>query len=90
MIPSWRKALAQALDLVAPGGSLEIVDFGDCAGLPRPFKAGLRSWLAAFDVSPRDDLARALEELATERGMSYEIESWFRGYVILAVARRRA
>lgn len=90
MIPSWRKALAQALDLVAPGGSLEIVDFGDCAGLPRPFKAGLRRWLAAFDVSPRDDLARALEELATERGMSYEIESWFRGYVILAVARRRA
>ena len=90
MIPPWRKALAQALDLVAPGGSLEIVDFGDCAGLPRPFKAGLRRWLAAFDVSPRDDLARALEELATERGMSYEIESWFRGYVILAVARRRA
>jgi len=90
MIPPWRKALAQALDLVAPGGSLEIVDFGDCAGLPRPFKSGLRRWLAAFDVSPRDDLARALEELATERGMSYEIESWFRGYVILAVARRRA
>jgi S-adenosylmethionine-diacylgycerolhomoserine-N-methlytransferase len=90
MIPPWRKALAQALDLVAPGGSLEIVDFGDCGGLPRPFKAGLRRWLAAFDVSPRDDLARALEELATERGMSCEIESWFRGYVILAVARRRA
>ncbi len=90
MIPPWRKALAQALDLVAPGGSLEIVDFGDCAGLPRPFKAGLRRWLAAFDVSPRDDLARALEELAAERGMTCEIESWFRGYATLAVARRAA
>jgi S-adenosylmethionine-diacylgycerolhomoserine-N-methlytransferase len=90
MIPPWREALAQALDLVAPGGSLEIVDFGDCAALPRPFKGGLKRWLAAFDVSPRDDLARALEELATERGMSCEIESWFRGYVTLAVARRRA
>jgi S-adenosylmethionine-diacylgycerolhomoserine-N-methlytransferase len=89
MIPPWRKALAQALDLVAPGGSLEIVDFGDCAGLPRPLKAGLRRWLAAFDISPRDDLARALEELAIERGMSYEIESRLRGYTILAVARRR-
>ena len=89
MIPPWRKALAQALDLVAPGGSLEVADFGDCAGLPRPFKAGLRRWLAAFDVSQRDDLARALEELAIERGMSYEIESRLRGYTILAVARRR-
>ena len=40
MIPPWHEALAHALDVVAPGGSLQIVDFGDCAGLPRPFKAG--------------------------------------------------
>ena len=58
MIPPWREALAHALDVVAPGGSLEIVDFGDCAGLPGPFKAGLRRWLADFDVTPRDDLGR--------------------------------
>jgi S-adenosylmethionine-diacylgycerolhomoserine-N-methlytransferase len=90
MIPPWREALGRALDVVAPGGSLQIVDFGDCAGLPRPFKAGLRRWLAAFDVTPRDDLARALEELAAERGMTCEIESWFRGYAVLAVARRPA
>jgi S-adenosylmethionine-diacylgycerolhomoserine-N-methlytransferase len=90
MIPPWREALGRALDVVAPGGSLQIVDFGDCAGLPRPFKAGLRRWLAAFDVTPRDDLARALEELAAERGMTCEIESWFRGYAVLAVARREA
>jgi S-adenosylmethionine-diacylgycerolhomoserine-N-methlytransferase len=90
MIPAWRGALAQALDLVAPSGTLQIVDFGDCAGLPHPFKAGLRRWLAAFDVSPRDDLARVLEELAAERGSRCEIENWFRGYAILAVARRGA
>src|SRR3984957_3461437 len=57
IIPPWREALAHALDVVAPGGSLEIVDFGDCADLPRPFKAGLRRWLAAFEVTPRDDLS---------------------------------
>jgi S-adenosylmethionine-diacylgycerolhomoserine-N-methlytransferase len=90
MIPPWREALAQALDVVAPGGSLEIVDFGDCAGLPGPFKAGLRRWLAMFDVIPRDDLGDALKALAAERGMTCEIESWFRGYAILAVARRQA
>jgi S-adenosylmethionine-diacylgycerolhomoserine-N-methlytransferase len=90
MIPPWREALSQALDVVAPGGSLQIVDFGDCAGLPRPFQVALRRWLAAFDVTPRDDLAKALSALAAERGMTCEIEGWFRGYAVLAVARRRA
>jgi S-adenosylmethionine-diacylgycerolhomoserine-N-methlytransferase len=90
MIPPWREALGRALDVVAPGGSLAIVDFGDCAGLPRPFKGGLRRWLAAFDVTPRDDLSDALKTLAAPRGMTSEIENWFRGYAILAVARPRA
>jgi S-adenosylmethionine-diacylgycerolhomoserine-N-methlytransferase len=89
MIPPWREALAHALDVVAPAGSLEIVDFGDFGGLPRPFKAGLRQWLTMFDVTPRDDLAAALKALAVERGMSCEIESRFRGYAILAAARRK-
>jgi S-adenosylmethionine-diacylgycerolhomoserine-N-methlytransferase len=89
MIPPWREALGRALEVVAPGGSLEIVDFGDCAGLPCPFKAGLRRWLTMFDVTPRDDLAAALEAFAAERGMSCEIESRFRGYAILAAARRK-
>jgi S-adenosylmethionine-diacylgycerolhomoserine-N-methlytransferase len=88
MIPPWRKALARALDVVAPGGSLHVVDFGDCAGLPRQFKAGLRRWLTAFDVTPRDDFIPALTALAAERGMVCEIESCFRGYAILAAARR--
>ena len=90
MIPPWRAALAHALDVLAPGGSLHIVDFGDCAGLPGPFKAGLRRWLAAFDVTPRDDLSDALATLSAERGMTCKIESWFRGYAVLGVARRGA
>ena len=90
MIPPWRDALARALDVVAPGGSLHIVDFGDCAGLPGPFRAGLRRWLAAFDVTPRDDLGAALQALTAKRGMTCEIESRFRGYAVLAVARRAA
>jgi S-adenosylmethionine-diacylgycerolhomoserine-N-methlytransferase len=89
MIPPWREALAHALDAVAPGGSLEIVDFSDCAGLPRLFKAGLPQWLTVFDATPRDDLAAALEALAAERDMSCEIASRFRGYAIQAAARRK-
>src|ERR1700728_3503635 len=70
MIPPWREALTHALDVLRPGGSLHIVDFGDCAGVPAPFKAGLRRWLAAFHVTPRDDLKDALETLAAKRGMT--------------------
>jgi S-adenosylmethionine-diacylgycerolhomoserine-N-methlytransferase len=88
MIPPWREALGQALDVLAPGGSLHLVDFGDGAGLPGPFRTGLRGWLAAFDVIPRDDLAAALAALSAERGLTCEIETRFRGYAALAVARR--
>ncbi len=90
MIPPWREALAHALDVVAPGGSLHIVDFGDCAGLPGPFKAGLRRWLAAFDVTPRDDLGTTLAALAAARGLASSAQGWRRGYATLAVARRAA
>ena len=90
MIPPWREALNHALELVAPGGSLEIVDFGDFGGLPGLFKAGLRRWLSTFEVTPREELSDALAALAASRGMTCEIESLFRGYAILAVARRRA
>jgi hypothetical protein len=50
----------------------------------------LRRWLVMFDVTSRDDLANALSALAAARGMTCEIESWFRGYAVLAVARRGA
>lgn len=88
MIPSWRAALGQALDVVAPGGSLHLVDFGDCSGLPGPFKAALRRWLAAFEVKPRDDLAEALAALSASRGLTSATEPWRRGYAALGVARR--
>ena len=90
MIPPWREALGRALDVISPGGALHLVDFGDCAGLPRAFRIGLRRWLAAFDVTPRDDLARALADLSVERGLTSETQSRRRGYAVLAVARQRA
>lgn len=90
MIPPWREALAHALDVLAPGGSLHCVDFGDCSGLPSPFKAALRRWLAAFDVVPRDDLVETLSALARARGFTSAAEGWRMGYAILTVAKRAA
>jgi S-adenosylmethionine-diacylgycerolhomoserine-N-methlytransferase len=89
MIPRWREALVRALDVLAPGGSLYIVDFGNCVGLPGPFKAGLRRWLAAFDVTPRGDLGATFQTFAAERGMTSEVDDRFGGYAVLAVARRQ-
>jgi S-adenosylmethionine-diacylgycerolhomoserine-N-methlytransferase len=88
MIPPWREALAQAVDALAPGGALHIVDFGDCAGLPAPFRAALGRWLALFDVTPRVDMGAALTALSASRGLRCETRDLMRGYAIQAVVRK--
>jgi S-adenosylmethionine-diacylgycerolhomoserine-N-methlytransferase len=57
MIPPWRETVAHAATLLAPGGSLHMVDFHDAAGLPGPLRRLLQRWLARFHVTPRTDLA---------------------------------
>ena len=89
MIPPWRAALDRALDVVAKGGSLHVIDFGGCAGWPKPFKSALRRWLAAFGVTPREDLAETLAVLSSARGLISKTEDWRGGYARLAVARPR-
>lgn len=80
MIPQWEAAIAQACWLLAPGGSLHIVDFGDMAGLPSPARAGLRAWLARFHVAPRLDLAGAAARIAAARSLSLTIMTGMGGY----------
>jgi len=69
MIPEWERALDHAASLIAPGGSLHVVDFGDLAGLPRPAAPLLRAWLARFHVSPREGLPAAARRIAQARGL---------------------
>jgi S-adenosylmethionine-diacylgycerolhomoserine-N-methlytransferase len=70
MIPAWPAALDQAARLLAPGGSLHIVDFGDLGGLPRPLAAVLKSWLARFHVEPRAQLHEAAARVAALHGLA--------------------
>ncbi|MEO0033042.1 MAG: hypothetical protein RIS94_2800 [Pseudomonadota bacterium] len=56
MIPQWRAAVTHAATLLAPGGSLHVVDFGDFSGMPGLFRTIMRSWLRRFHVTPRRDL----------------------------------
>jgi S-adenosylmethionine-diacylgycerolhomoserine-N-methlytransferase len=88
MIPPWRETLAQATRYLAAGGSLHIVDFGDQAGLPTPFREALNRWLAIFHVTPRLTLAAELARLAASLGLRCRSVSRFRGYAIYAVVER--
>lgn len=85
MIPDWEKALAAALDVLAPGGSLHVVDFGSQDRLPGWFKSLLRAWLARFHVAPRDSLREVLESECRKRGASLSFESLFGAYAVNAV-----
>lgn len=90
MIPDWRAALARGCDLVAPGGSLHVVDFGAAEGLPRIFRALLWKWLAAFHVTPRLDLADAARAIALTRGWRLVEAHPARGYAQFLVLSRPA
>lgn len=87
MIPDWRAALDCALDHLAEGGQLHIVDFGDQTRLPGWFRTGLRGWLARFHVAPRGDLSRELRAMAGRRGLRTACGPLFRDYAQYAVVR---
>ncbi|WP_158817710.1 class I SAM-dependent methyltransferase [Methylocapsa sp. S129] len=84
MIPAWKEALARACDCLAPGGSLHIVDFGDQAGLPAPFRSALARWLALFSVHPCLTLEAELSQFAAARNMRCRFSARFRRYAFLA------
>ncbi|MEK7342520.1 MAG: methyltransferase domain-containing protein [Pseudomonadota bacterium] len=82
MIPDWEAALAQAARCVGRGGRLEVVDFGQQERLPGLWKRMLFGWLAQFHVSPRRELAGAIERLASEVGGSAWSRALYRGYAV--------
>lgn len=85
MIPPWRRTIVAALDALAPGGSLHIVDFGGQERLPSWFRAALRAWLSRFHVAPRDSLREVLESECQRIGASLRFETLYRGYAVRAV-----
>ncbi|SEJ43337.1 S-adenosylmethionine-diacylgycerolhomoserine-N-methlytransferase [Sphingobium sp. AP50] len=82
MIPEWEMALHQAARCVAPGGRLEIVDFGQQEQLPTLWKRALFGWLDQFHVSPRRELSGAIERLAQDMGGFPHSRTLYRGYAV--------
>ncbi len=85
MIPDWESALDHASSMLAPGGELHIVDFGDLSGLPGPVRHGLHSWLAKFHVAARQTLPDAAKRISTERSLTHRYERGKLGYFQLHV-----
>ena len=79
MMPPWREALHHAAGLLAPGGSLHLVDFGDGRGLPGAFNAALLAWLARFHVAPRHDLPAVAAAVARDFGLQASTRPLYRG-----------
>jgi S-adenosylmethionine-diacylgycerolhomoserine-N-methlytransferase len=85
MIPDWERVLDAAIARLNPGGQLHVVDFGKQERLPGTTRSLLLHWLKLFDVTPRDDLERAMSTIAKACGGMLRFERPFRGYAQYAV-----
>lgn len=80
MVQGRAEALRRACRSLAPGGEVVIVDFADGLGLPAVLRHGLRSWLAAFHVTPLDANALFRDAISVELGPSrYWVMARLRG-----------
>jgi S-adenosylmethionine-diacylgycerolhomoserine-N-methlytransferase len=84
MIPPWQQALAHGAALVAPGGRLSLVDFGQQDELPLWFRAMLFAWLRRFHVRPPADLADMVARTAMDVGATFNFVALYRGYACYA------
>jgi S-adenosylmethionine-diacylgycerolhomoserine-N-methlytransferase len=84
MIPPWRQALAHGAALLAPGGRLSLVDFGQQDRLPGWFRTLLFAWLSQFHVSPPVDLVDTVASTATALNAHGAFARLYRGYASYA------
>ena len=88
MIPPRREAMTRAIENMAAGGSLHIVDFGRQDDLPVWFRTVLFAWLRQFSVHPIDTLRTDLHALAERYGATFRFAPLYRGYASYAVIEK--
>ncbi|AKI00067.1 methylase involved in ubiquinone/menaquinone biosynthesis [Hoeflea sp. IMCC20628] len=87
MIPGWEAALEQAMQAVASGGELHVVDFGQHSALPDWFGKALKAWLARFHVTPRQQIEGVMTALAGDSHGQLTFSSIYRDYARIGVIR---
>jgi S-adenosylmethionine-diacylgycerolhomoserine-N-methlytransferase len=88
MIPPWREAVSQAAGVIAPGGAVHIVDFGDFASFPGWMRAAQYGWLKRFSVTPIARFEAELAEIAARHDLRLDATRLYGGYAVLARLRR--
>jgi S-adenosylmethionine-diacylgycerolhomoserine-N-methlytransferase len=80
MIPGWERVIDAALAVLARGGSLHVVDFGEQHRLPGWSRRALRAWLTRFNVTPRHELEFVMRDAAIRHFGKFKFESLYRDY----------
>lgn len=88
IVPEPLPALDRALALLAPGGTLHLVDFGPMDGLPGWARAAMRAWLDRFGVRHRPEVAAELGRRAALGRGRLRLEELGGGYACLATFQR--
>lgn len=88
MIPQWELALGHAASLLAPDGSLHLVDFGDFSGLHGPLRTLMLKWLDRFHVTPRENLTAVAMRIAEDRSLALRTLRGRYGYFRRVTLRR--
>lgn len=88
MIPQWRQVMQHATRMLAPGGELHVVDFGDLRDRPDWQKRALYTWLRWYHVTPRPDLFDLCEELAERHGCTARRQPLYGGFTWIATIAR--
>lgn len=87
MIPGWQAALQKAMEVVAPGGELHVVDFGQQTALPGWFGDALNAWLTRFHVTPREALGEAMAGIAADYRADFNFSMLYRDYARIGSIR---
>jgi S-adenosylmethionine-diacylgycerolhomoserine-N-methlytransferase len=82
MIPAWREVVRHAAALVAPGGKLFIVDFGNFGSYPELLRRAQLAWLRRFSVVPIPAMDRKIGMLAEQMGFTAVTERLYGGYAV--------
>jgi S-adenosylmethionine-diacylgycerolhomoserine-N-methlytransferase len=80
IIPGWERVIDSGLAVLARGGSLHVIDFGEQQQLPGWSRRALRAWLKRFHVSPRPELEAVMLDAAIRHFGRFEFSSLYRDY----------
>jgi hypothetical protein len=85
MIPDWVAAIERALEHLASGGTLVVLDFSRFHGWG-PLAPLMRTWLRLNHV----ETLRPYEDILRQRLDDLEVHYWLGGYNFTAVGRKGA